>query len=302
MSKRIAVIDLGSNSASVILMEAHGCNHYRLLDEIQEPVRISESMGNERIIKPSAINRALMALKSFKRFCDVNDVNVILGIATAALRTAKNRAQVLSVIKEETGISLRVLSGEEEARYEYLGVVNTMNFEDALIVDIGGASTEIISCKERKMIRCISLPFGAVNITEKFLPKKNITEEEIGKLNEYLKHQYSKISWLKELRGKNLEIIGVGGTMRNLARVDRHKKKYSFKILRNYSVAADNVNFIYEELYKCSLEERKRIPGISKNRVDVIVGGIAIAVNLVEFIKSRNIRVSGCGLERRYIL
>ena len=115
MSKRIAVIDLGSNSARVMLMEAHGCNHYRLLDEIQEPVRISENMGDERIIKPSAINRVLVALKSFKRFCDVNDVSVILGIATAALRTAKNRAQVLSVIKEETGISLRVLSGEEEA-------------------------------------------------------------------------------------------------------------------------------------------------------------------------------------------
>lgn len=295
--ERVAIIDLGSNSARAMLMEVHGCEHYKLIDELQEPVRISENMGKERMIKPQAINRAVQSLKAFKKFCKVNDVSKIFAVATAAVRNAKNKFHVLNILKEETGITLRVLSGEEEAYYEYLGVVNSMTLQDSLIVDIGGGSTEIILCKNRKMMRCISLPIGAVNITEEFLSTDAIPEENIEALNEYLKSLYSEITWLEKVKNDNLSIIGVGGTMRNLARIDRSMVQYSFtNILRNYEVRGENIKPIYKKLYTTSLDDRKYINGISKNRVDIIVGGVAIASSLVEFVKSPKIRISGYGL------
>lgn len=294
MSKKVAIIDLGSNSARLALMQIAEDGSYQLLDEIQEVVRIAEKTGPEKMIQPSAIERAVQAVKTFRKFCDANKVAEIYSVATAAIRNAHNGQAVLETIHQETGILFRVLSGEEEARYEYLGVVNNLSFDNALIVDIGGGSTELILCQNRKMVRCTSLSFGAVTITDNFIANPVINPDEIKKLNTFLYAQYANVSWLKEAQG--LEVIGVGGTMRNLGRIDRKKLKYSFDILRNYILPSARAVAIYFKLQNTSLAERKTIPGISKGRVDIIVGGVAIAATLLNHTKAPNIRVSGSGL------
>lgn len=294
MSKRIGIIDLGSNSIRLILMTIGSNGSYKLQDEIKETARIGENMGPEREIKLPAINRAIQTIKLLQKFCYANRVDAVYGVATAAIRNAVNGSEVLETIMKETGVSFRILSGEEEARYVYLGVVNSLEFSDALIVDIGGGSTELILCKERMVTQWTSLPFGAVNLTENFLLTPVVQPEQVAKMEKFLKEQYSKVPWLD--RARNLEVLGVGGTMRNLGRMDRKRTRFSLNILHNYRVHAERVKAIYHDLQNISVEQRKAVPGLSKERADIILGGLGAAVKLIDYTGAPGIRLSGSGL------
>ncbi|AEF94821.1 Ppx/GppA phosphatase [Desulfotomaculum nigrificans CO-1-SRB] len=294
MSRRIGIIDLGSNSIRLILMYIGSNGSYRLLDEIKETARIGENMGPERVIKQPALERAVQTIKLLQKFCRANKADSVYGVATAAIRSAVNGGEVLETIMKETGVSFRILSEEEEARYAYLGVVNSLDFHDALVMDIGGGSTELILCRERKMVQWTSLPFGAVTLSENFLPTSLAEPEQIEQLENFLTRQFAAVPWLETARG--LEVIGVGGTMRNLGRMDRKRTRFSLNILHNYRIHAERVKDIYELLQNTSVDERKAIPGLSKERADIILGGVAAAVKLLDYTGAPGIRVSGSGL------
>ncbi|AEG61113.1 Ppx/GppA phosphatase family protein [Desulforamulus ruminis] len=294
MSKNIGIIDLGSNSIRLILMTIVNNGAYKLLDEIKETARISENMGPERVIKAPAIARAVQTIKLLQKFCRANKVDSVVGVATAAIRNAVNGGEVLETVMKETGVSFRILSGEEEARYVYFGVVNSLEFNDALIIDIGGGSTELILCKERRMVQWASLPFGVVDLTEGFLPTPEIFPDQIERLEKFLRSQYSTIPWLESAKG--LEVLGVGGTVRNLGRMDRKKTRFSLNILHNYRIHTERVKQTYLYLQDTTIDERKAIPGLSKERADIILGGVAAIAKLLEHTGAPGIRVSGSGL------
>jgi len=294
MSRSIGIIDLGSNSIRLILMQIASNGAYKLLDEIKETARISENMGPERVIKSPAIDRAVQTIKLLQKFCRANQADSVYGVATAAIRSAVNGGEVLETIMKETGVSFRILSEEEEARYEYLGVVNSMEFKDALIVDLGGGSTELILCRERKMVQWASLPFGAVTLTESFIPASRVQPDQMEKLERYLLGQFAAIPWLESAKG--LEVIGVGGTIRNLGRMDRKKTRFSLNLLHNYRIHSERVKEIYKELQDTSVDERKAIPGLSKERADIILGGVSAVMKLLDYTGAPGIRISGSGL------
>lgn len=294
MSKNIGIIDLGSNSIRLILMRIEANGSYRLLDEIKETARIGESMGPERVIKLPAIERAVQTIKLFQKFCRANKADNVYGVGTAAVRDAVNGVEVLEGIMKETGVSFRVLDCEEEARYDYLGVVNSMEFNDALIVDIGGGSTELILCRDREIAHWTSLPLGAVNLTEEFLSSPIPQAEEIKRMENYIRNQYATVPWLEAAKG--MEIIGVGGTIRNLGRIDRKRTRYSLNLLHNYRIHKERIKEIYQSLQQKSIDERKATPGLSKERADIILGGFAAASSLVDYIGAPGIRISGSGL------
>ncbi|ABO49713.1 Ppx/GppA phosphatase [Desulforamulus reducens MI-1] len=294
MSRNIGIIDLGSNSIRLILMKIGNNDSYKLLDEIKETARIGENMGPERVIKKPARDRAIQTIRLFQKFCRANQVDSIYGVATAAIRNAVNGNEALETIMRETGVSFRILSDSEETRYVYLGVVNSLEFNDVLIVDIGGGSTELILCRDRKIIHWTSLPIGTVNLTETYLSTPIPDPEQIIKLERLLKEQFATVPWLESTRG--IEIIGVGGTFRNLGRIDRKRTRYSLNLLHNYRIHSERVKEIYKQLQSISVEERKGIPGLSKERADIIVGGLAIISKLIEHIGGPGVRISGLGL------
>lgn len=294
MSQNIGVIDLGSNSIRLILMQVAANGAYKLMDEIKESARIGENMGLEMVIKPAAVRRTIETIKLFGKFCNANDVGTIYGVATAALRKATNSNEILEIIMQETGVSFRILSEEEEAYYDYLGVVNSLSFDNALIMDIGGGSTELILCRQRQLIHWTSLPFGAITLTENYLPTGRAEPGQLENLEHFLRSKFKLIPWLADASG--YEVLGVGGTMRNLGRIDRKNTRYSLGLLHNYQVPANRVDEIYLKLQNSSVEGRKAIPGLSKERADIILGGIAAIKSLLDYIKAPGIRISGCGL------
>lgn len=294
MSATVGIIDLGSNSIRLTLMQTGSDGSYKLLDEIKETARIGENMGPEKIIKLPALKRAVQTVRLMKKFSLANKADTIIGVATAAVRSALNGDEALQAIREETGLAFRILSGGEEAGYAYLGVVNTLEFNDGLLVDIGGGSTEIILCRDRKMVCHTSLPFGAVNLTENFLPAPLPGTGELDRLEEYLHSCYASLGWLASARG--LELIGVGGTIRSLGRIDRKRMNYSLNVLHGYRAPAGRVSQIYSLLAATPVDQRKAIQGLSEERADIILGGVAALVKLLDLTDSPGVRISGSGV------
>ncbi|KAB3531786.1 exopolyphosphatase [Alkaliphilus serpentinus] len=294
MAKKYAIIDLGSNSVRMIIMKIFNDNSYKLIDQVKEMVRLSEGMGEEKTLKPLAIKRTMEALKFFKKLIEVHSVDNTYMVATAAVRNATNQEFFLEKVKQEVGFDFTVITGKEEAYYAYLGVINTIDIEDCVMIDIGGASTEIGWIQNRRLKESISLPFGAVIMTEKFMLKDKISSQRLKRLEEFFKKEFSNIPWLKETQG--LPVVGLGGTIRALAKIDRNRVGFNLISLHNYQMNLDEVSYGYNLVSRANYQERKNIPGVNKERADIIVGGLVPIRYLLEYIKSDKLIISGNGL------
>ncbi|MCT4607220.1 MAG: exopolyphosphatase [Marinisporobacter sp.] len=294
MSKKFAIIDLGSNSVRMIIVKIYGNGIYKLIEEVKEMVRLSEKMGEERILKQEPIDRTIYALKLFKSLIRAHKANETFCIATGAVRSAKNQKEFLQKVKEETGFIFDVISGESEGYYDYLGVMNTIHVSDCIIIDIGGASTELVWVENRKLKEVVSIPFGAVLLTEKFIGKNKYNLEKLEKLEKFMLNKLENISWLKKVN--YLPIVGVGGSIRTLAKVHRKKIHFPIQKIHNYQMNHEEVTSIYNMVTTCKPKDRRNIPGIKKERADIIVGGLAPAKVLMDYIKAKELIISGNGL------
>ncbi|MDF2548367.1 MAG: exopolyphosphatase [Anaerosolibacter sp.] len=294
MNNKVAIIDLGSNSIRMIIMKIYGDGSYKMVDQAKEMVRLSEGMGGEMTLKPLAIQRTLYVLKLFKKLIEVHQADKIFTVATAAVRNANNQKFFLDKVKQETGFDFEVISGEMEAYYDYLGVINTIDIEDCIIIDIGGASTELIWVEKRRLKEAVSLPYGAVVLTEKFFDKGDITQEKLKKLEQFMEKQYEQVKWLKQVTG--LPIVGLGGSIRSLAKIDKKKIRFPLESLHNYQMEEWEAAHAYQLVTKANLEERKNIPGVGKERADIIVGGLVPIKVLMNYLKAEKLIVSGNGL------
>ncbi len=294
MSKKIAIIDLGSNSVRMLLMKMCDDGSYKMLDQVKDMVRLSEGMGDENTLKPVPIKRTMNTLNLFKKLIRVHHTDQVIPIATAAVRNAANQALFLDKVKMETGFDFRVASGEEEARYGYLGVINTMDLDAGVMIDIGGASTEVGWIENRQLKKAVSFSFGAVVLTEKFLGREKITPDKVKKVEQYVKKHLEELDWLKPLKG--YPVVGLGGTIRTLAKMNKHKIGYPLESLHNYQMSDDEVEEHYQQLTKGTIDEIRQIPGVNKDRSDIIAAGVAPLWALMKTLNTKKLMISGNGL------
>ena len=142
--EKIAIIDLGSNTARLVLVDILEGGYFFVFDELKENVRLGQDMESDGFLRPARIEQTKKTLQMFRRFCDSNGVEKIFAFATAAVRRAKNQKSFLEEVAVTCGIKLRVLSAAEEGQYIYTGVINAMDIPKGLIVDMGGGSTKIV--------------------------------------------------------------------------------------------------------------------------------------------------------------
>ena len=221
--EKIAVIDLGSNTARLLLIEVRDNAHFQIVDQLKEAPRLGEGMGKDGFLKPARIQATIKTLKMFRKLCDTNGIEKIIAVATAAVRTAKNQRSFLDEVSATCGIKLRVLSAEEEAIYVYRGVVNTMDIPKGIILEIGGGSTKIVYYNRRNLLNYETLPFGAITLTELFADDGLSPVEQTKKIEEFFTEQLSQIEWLKEV-DPDAQFIGVGGSFRSLSKISRKIK------------------------------------------------------------------------------
>lgn len=293
----LVVIDLGSNSVRMQISQIDDYGGYTVMGYFREYVRLSENMGKEMTLKEEPMNRTIQALKDFKTRYTQYDNVVVKAVATAAVRGAKNQAEFLKRVKDEVGLDLQVISGSTEAYLDYVGVVNTLPVRNGIIMDCGGASTELIwvqngACKER-----VSIPIGSVVLSQNYNLADTISASDLYSAMNAAGQKISTVRWLGQVH--NLPLIALGGSNRTIAKIHRREVTDEVDELPDIHGMHLPPHYIFNlvgKLIAMNKDERMKIPGLAKNRADVIVGGL-IPISLV----LRNLQISevifsNCGL------
>lgn len=291
--ERIAFIDLGSNSVRFVITEINEQGNYSLIYQQKETIRLSEGLSEKNLLKKVAMDKAISALKAFSQMCKTMNATYVRAIATAAVRQADNGKEFIALVKKETGFTLNCITGEEEAYLGYLGVVNTLDEKNFILFDLGGASIELTLVKNRVVQQSVSLPLGALTLKERYQKGKEINNDEASAMKKAFEALLEKQAWLK---GKKLPLIGVGGTIRNLAKMYQRAKAYPFPKLHNYEMSTDTIARMYTNLKAMKLADKLKLPGLSAERADIIVPGALIINCLLDYTKATKLIVSGCGL------
>ena len=296
-STNLVVIDLGSNSVRMQISQIDDYGGYTVMGYFREYVRLSENMGKEMTLKEEPMNRTIQALKDFKTRYTQYDNVVVKAVATAAVRGAKNQAEFLKRVKDEVGLDLQVISGSTEAYLDYIGVVNTLPVRNGIIMDCGGASTELIWVQNGACKEWVSIPIGSVVLSQNYNLADTISASDLYSAMNAAGQKISTVRWLGQVH--NLPLIALGGSNRTIAKIHRREVTDEVDELPDIHGMHLPPHYIFNlvgKLIAMNKDERMKIPGLAKNRADVIVGGL-IPISLV----LRNLQISevifsNCGL------
>ena len=297
--KTIGIIDLGSNSIRLVLVKFGEQGNFRIINDYKISARLEEGMGEQGSIAPERVDRAIEALRIFKDICEAVGAQEIIATGTEALRRAANREELLERARRECGIEVRVLSGKEEAYYGFFGVAHSMKPEHALLMDIGGGSTELTLVENGELKAATSLHLGTINLTSRFGLQDRVEAEVAEALDDYLIKAFAGVPWLKDVACPVL--IGIGGSSRTLAKIDRRRRDYPLDLLHNYEMPVEDVEGIYRTLLPMNLDQRRKIKGLSRDRADLLTGAVAAMAVLMKYCKIPQMRVSGSGLREGLI-
>ena len=291
--QRIAIIDIGSNSARLVISHIYKNGAYNMVYNQKEALRLSQKVDEKNMLTEVAFSSTIETMKSFAYMCKIYQADKTIAVATAAIRNAANGAELVARVAEETGIQLHIISGNTEAYISYLGVINTLNVKDGIIFDLGGGSTELILFKNRKILESVSLPIGAVNTTSMFNTRNVMPANVFSDVSFFIMSRLEKYPWLKQ---NGLPLIGVGGTARTVAKIIQREKKYPATKIHNYSYTAQTYRSFFNRLRNTNLDQRKKISGLSSERSDIILAGSSIISCLLEATGAKKLITSGCGL------
>ncbi|WP_390405396.1 Ppx/GppA phosphatase family protein [Lacticaseibacillus jixiensis] len=293
--EHFGVIDLGSNSARLSVWTIDADGDVKQVLRLKEMVRLSEGMGPQRILQEAAMVRTIATLTNFKAALADLEALTLVAYATAATRQAANQKEFLKRVKKAVGIDIEVIPGTKEAMLDYSGVINTLPIQNALIMDTGGASTELILVQNGKCQHVVSIPFGAVNLSEQYLPGPHVSAVALFELITAINRIYNSIWWLR--KAQNLPIVALGGSNRTLAKIQRRVDQApDYEDIHGYRMPTEQVNTVFKKVVGADLESRKMIPGLAKDRADIIVGGMVPVVMMIRYLDSDRLTFSQYGL------
>ncbi|NKB71344.1 MAG: HD domain-containing protein [Candidatus Latescibacteria bacterium] len=298
-SQHIAVIDLGSNTARVVVMHAVPGYAYRLVDEIRQVVRLRQGLTSKGL-SPEAIQRAFSTLRLFKRFCDSTGVNTIIATATSAVREAANGPAFIARVQRQIGLSLRILDGEREAYYGVLGALNDVPLKQGVILDIGGGSAQLSLVRQGRFERGQALTLGALALTEGFVSSDPIGSRELSALKKEIDRQLDTVPWLKKAAGSSL--VGLGGSIRNLALIEARRRKHPLYTMHGFELRRNTLARTIGLLQAMPLAKRQKIPGLSSDRADIILPGALVLERIMERLEATKLTVSTSGLREGLFL
>ncbi len=298
--EKIAIIDLGSNSARLVIANVMPGGYFMVVDELKEPVRLAQDMEIDGFLRPIRISQTIKTLRTFRTLYESHGVTKVFAYATAAVRRAKNQKSFIEEVQTSCGIKLQVISQEDEAMFVYQGVINSMEVPKGLIVDIGGGSVKLIYYNRRVMIAQDTLPFGALTLTEKF--KNTGTPEEcLQAITQYVGEHLDQLEWFKDLDPET-QLIGVGGSLRNLGKISRKLKKYPLDMAHNYHISYPELETIYDTIKPLEPEKLMRIKGLSSARADIFPAALAVIEAIKQRTSFNEIVIGGAGMREGAML
>ncbi len=294
MPEIVAVIDLGSNTTRLNVYTLKNSSPPELLAEAKRKVRLSEDMGDDKVlINPAAIQRAMDAMHHFAGILGGYPQARVLAVATEAMRRARNGAALAELMQQSTGIPIRIISGREEAFFDYLAVRHTLPLRDALIIDTGGGSCELILMRDGDCQKLVSLPIGSVVLSEKFTARGDMTAAAIFRLFNHVHARLAAIDWLKTANG--LPVVAIGGNHRAVGKIWRNNQDIDTP-LHGFEITRENINGIYIDLLDAESSRRQVMLGKNKDRADIISAGLAPLIQVLRLTDARRVIFCETGL------
>lgn len=278
---RLAAIDIGSNAARLLITDvipdAQGKPDFIKVVLVRVPLRLGFDVFETGTISPQKTDNIIKTIKAYKLLLDVYEVPYLKACATSAMRDAANGPEIIKKVKEETGIDIQIISGQQEASFVYENHIaeNLSNQESYIYIDVGGGSTELTLFSDGKLIAKESFNIGTIRLL-----KNQVTETQWNRMKDFIQ---------KNSKGlHHITAIGSGGNINKVFSLSKRKegKPLNLELLRNY----------YKELSTLTLKERIVTYKLREDRADVIVPALLIYINIMRWADAQDIYVPKIGL------
>jgi len=298
-----AAIDVGTNTIRLLVAEAGTLGDFRLIDEEQAITRLGEDLLRTGSLKEEAMVRTTAVLRRYAEIAREYGAEAVQAVATSAVREAMNGEDFNAKVLKETGLTLRIIPFEEEARLAILGVSYALGFprEDLLVLDVGGGSAEFALARDFRPKAIISTDLGVVKLTEGFLKSDPPTLDELQALKGAIERRIKGVrASLPDLRG--VRLVGTGGTVTTLAAIQLKLVTYDPERVNGFSLILEQVEGLFTSLAGMSHQERLQVPGLEPGREDLIVAGAAVVLETMRGLSFPSLLVSDGGLREGILL
>ena len=290
MSKVTTIIDIGSNSMRMVVLQKSSRFSFSLINETKSRVKISEGCyENNGNLQDIPMQRAYESLKSFLNISHALKSRKIICVATSALRDAPNSKVFISRVQKELGLNIKVIEGEKEAYYGGVAALNLLHDNTFITMDIGGGSTEFSFIRDGKIEKSISLNIGTVRIKELFFNKDDIEGAKKNILDN-----------LKKIFELGIEIpkkvVGIGGSIRAFSKIVMAKNDYPLDILHGYTYTVKDEVSLFNKIINARNNDDLKSVGVKKDRFDTIKEGTFIFKTILDELNIKEVVTSGVGV------
>ncbi len=291
---KVSVIDLGFNSAKMVNYDVRKDGTYLAYQQEGVKVKLGEGLTKAGFLTGEPVERTVEALKLFRDIISFDSIRHVLPVATSAVRDAVNKADFLRLVRDQTGFQFKVLTGQEEAFYSYIGALESTCVPTSLFFDLGGGSLEMVYTENYSIKKVRSYPLGALRLSKKYGDGGVYSKKAYSKMEEYILDVLPERNEL----GMSVDttLVGVGGTLRAVARYEQELSDYQLDKIHNYRLSHSSVSNIAKKLYRIDSDELEETKAIGSNRADTIVAGSAVISLLMQKLDFDELVVSARGL------
>ncbi|MGB5967746.1 MAG: Ppx/GppA phosphatase family protein [Spirulinaceae cyanobacterium] len=294
----IAAIDIGTNSIHMVAVKVDlTLPAFTIIAKEKDTVRLGNRDPKTGNLTPDGIKRALATLKRCQDLAESLQAIKVIAVATSAVREAPNGQDFINEVKEKLGLAINLISGQEEARRIYLGVLSGMEFDNRphAIIDIGGGSTELILGDGHAANFLTSVKIGAVRLSQKLVKNDPLTDQDFLYLQAYIQGRLERpITELLDvdLAGEELKLVGTSGTIEALATIHaKDKLGYTPDPLNGYTFSRKDLEELVEDLAKKDYKKRLEVSGMQEKRAEIIVPGAMILLEAMKMLQVKSIRI-----------
>ncbi|HLP83916.1 MAG TPA: Ppx/GppA phosphatase family protein [Phycisphaerales bacterium] len=304
--QRLAVIDIGSNSIRLLVVELLDSTLWKVLHEERAMTRLAHGLSETGAIAPDSLARSIEAVVRFKSLADKHGATA-RAFATAAVRDASNRADFTSLVKDRTGMTVEVISGLDEGKHTYRAVARSLDLSHGLcaVVDIGGGSMEVVFSIDGVITESTTMPLGAVRLTEAFGGPELAAADNFSKMKRHVKRTIAHT--VREHATPPAMLVGCGGTFNTLATLAAASRgvvlSRNSPALRDLApISREQLVALIDQLRAVPLAERLRTPGLPSDRADIIIAGLLAVERLMKHTGATRIHCFSGGVREGLLL
>ncbi|HYO25226.1 MAG TPA: Ppx/GppA phosphatase family protein [Lacipirellulaceae bacterium] len=299
---RLAAIDVGSNSIRLVVAEAQPGGRYRVLDEERESTRLAASLASTGKLDEESMTASLEALRRFKSIAAGMGVETIRAIATCAVREATHGLEFCRRVRQQIDLPIEIIDSDQEARLAFQSVRRRFDLagKNSLLADIGGGSTEIVVASGDLIEAIYATKLGAVRLAEKFNNPGPWPDEDVIRMMRSIDRELRKTT--EKPAAPLHQLIGSGGTFTNLASIIMASRGLSRLPAAGARVSRADVRHLVDRLAKMSPKERREVPGLNPDRVDIIVPGLGVIDSIMRRFRVNTLQVHAYGVRDGLLL